>query len=205
MSSGSSFAEMSIPALVQAAAERYGNAEAIADLGPDGASDPTRRRSFSGLAADVRECAAAAIAAGVNPGRSSRGLGPQLPRMGRRHARTVVGRRHRGAAEHPAARRGGGRHPRPHFCDAAGRRGRVPRARITPGMLRAARPTAPAPWCPACRACARSWTSDPSPPLLRRSPRTCWGGTTSSPSAARCPTPPSRSASARSGPTTSAI
>ena len=68
MSSGSSFAEMSIPALVQAAAERYGNAEAIADLGPDGASDPTRRRSFSGLAADVRECAAAAIAAGVNPG-----------------------------------------------------------------------------------------------------------------------------------------
>src|SRR6185437_4568912 len=68
MSSGSSFAEMSIPALVQAAAQRYGNAEAIADLGPDGASDPTRRRSFSALAADVRECAAAAVAAGVNPG-----------------------------------------------------------------------------------------------------------------------------------------
>jgi acyl-CoA synthetase (AMP-forming)/AMP-acid ligase II len=68
MSSASTFAEMSIPRLVQAAAERYGEAEAIADLGPDGASDPTRRRSFVGLAAEVRECAAAAIAAGVNPG-----------------------------------------------------------------------------------------------------------------------------------------
>src|SRR5690348_13089741 len=68
MSSGSSFAGMSIPALVQAAAEQHRDAEAIADLGPDGNGDPTRRRSFDALAADVRQCAAAAIAAGVAPG-----------------------------------------------------------------------------------------------------------------------------------------
>jgi acyl-CoA synthetase (AMP-forming)/AMP-acid ligase II len=68
MSSGSEFAGLSIPALVQAAAERHRDAEAIADLGPDGAGDPARRRSFDGLAADVRQCAAAAIAAGVTPG-----------------------------------------------------------------------------------------------------------------------------------------
>ena len=63
MSSG-----LSIPALVQAAAERHGGAEAIADLGPGGAGEPSRRRSFAELAGDVRRCAAAAIAAGVQPG-----------------------------------------------------------------------------------------------------------------------------------------
>jgi acyl-CoA synthetase (AMP-forming)/AMP-acid ligase II len=68
MSSGSSFAGLSIPALVQVAAERYGDAEAIADLGPDGGSDPGRRRTFAELAAEVRQCAAAGIAAGVSPG-----------------------------------------------------------------------------------------------------------------------------------------
>src|SRR4051794_27952350 len=68
MSSASSFAGMSIPALVQAAAQQHRDAEAIADLGPDGASDPTRRRTFTELAADVRQCAASSIAAGVTPG-----------------------------------------------------------------------------------------------------------------------------------------
>ena len=196
MSSGSSFAEMSIPALVQAAAERHAGAEAIADLGPDGAGDPTRRRSFDGLAADVRQCAAAAIAAGVTPGDRVGIWAPNCLEW----VVATLGLLSAGATVVPLNTRLRGE-------EAADILDRTAATLLVvadgflgadySGMLRAARPTgrgALVPGLPQSAHAGRRRRRHRRTPAGQ--PQTCCGGRTSSPSAPTCRPRPSTSSSA---------
>ena len=95
-----------LPALLRAAAERYGDQPAYVE----GSADAVLRRPARPRA---EQTAAATPSSGLarRPGRA---LGAQQHRVGRRRARRLVRRRRAGARQQPLHRARGGRHRRPH-------------------------------------------------------------------------------------------